>query len=501
MNSVWQKISPVTFVLLSGIEDPSEYWVSVETIMNSLTPHRDIPSPTADFPAFVERLFQLRAKLDPNNPEDVVAYLVSSTKIEDARFLIWQFSDCLVTPYLFVNAMNMLLNTRTPVRGRIAQFPGSLDFIFDHYIPLLETLPIEKGNDAVVARIDLFQLLCKLLTDFPDKIFKFGHFQSLLWNRLLRLMRNSSATVSIASFRTATQFFKQTMDKLDPQTQAAWMLKLVQTNPAPSLLHHPSIRFAMSVRPSEFGFVTLCKTLIEQGITDQCDIGMMSRVLRLPVVKNPTDVLQYFFKMATNDKLLGNAARRAIQRPLLKFKDLQPFRPWGLLYTKRCFQFVVFANTKGKYIRRIYLILHFYAMVLSLEIEWLTKVITMCASTIVNMGKCEELFNGRFPLGRDSDAKMREELEKTPLERLNLKTMLNDVKVNIQLIDDGDGSSRSSGRASGRKGKPTIAEVKARFLAARNAGKQVQSTDLALLEDEALDDGSPRPIEDDGLDQ
>jgi hypothetical protein len=102
------------------------------------------------------------------------------------------------------------------------------------------------------------------------------------------------------------------MERIDPRTQAAWMLKLVQATPAPSLLHHPSIRFAMSIKPSEFGFVTLCKTLIEQGIPDQCDIGMISRVLRLPVVKNPTDVFQYLFKVATTDKLLGNAATRAL---------------------------------------------------------------------------------------------------------------------------------------------------------------------------------------------
>jgi hypothetical protein len=500
MNSVWQKISPATFVLLAGIEDPAEYWVSVETIINSLTPTRNIPSPTAHFSAFVERLFELREKLDPERPEDVVTYLISSAQIEDACFLIWKFSDCLRTPYVFVNAMNLLLNTRTPVRGRIAQFPGSLDFIFDHYIPLLETFPIEKDINAAVARINLFQLLCKLLTDFPDKIFKFAHFHGLMWNRLLRLMRNTSPTVSIAAFRTATQFYKQTMDRLDPGTQAAWMLKLIQTTAAPSLLHHPSIRFAMSVRPPEFGFVTLCKTLIEQGISDQCDIGMISRVLRLPVVKNPTDVFQYLFKLATTDKLLGNAARRALQRPLLKFQDLPQFHPWAILFVKRSFQFVVFANTKGKYIRKIYLVLHFLAMDLTLNIEWLTKVIIVSATTIVQMGKCEELFNGRFPIRSETDAKMREELEKTSLDRLKLKTMLNDVKVTLPLNGDGEGSARGSERGSGRRGKPTIAEVKARFQVAKSSGKAVQPADLWLLDD-PLADESPWGFDDDGLDQ
>jgi hypothetical protein len=294
-----------------------------------------------------------------------------------------------------------------------------------------------------------------------------------------------------------------TMDKIDPRTQAAWMLKLVQTNAAPSLLHHPSLRFAMVVRPQEFGFVTLCKTLIEQGIRDQCDLGMISRVLRLPVVKNPTDVFQYLFKLATTDKLLGNAAQRVIQRPLSKFKDLAPLRPWAILYTKRSFQFVVFAQTKGKNIRRVYLILHFYRMLLTLNIEWLTKTIVTCASTIVNMERCAQLFAGRFPITDEVDSKFRDEIEMTPIERLDVKRMLSDVKVNLKLMDEPEsdeepGSARSSARGSGR-GKPTIAEVKARFKAARMAGKKIQTTDLALL-DEFFWDGELHVVDDDALD-
>jgi hypothetical protein len=252
--------------LLTGIEDASEYWRSVGTITNALAPSRNVPSAIADFSGFVEHLFELRVKLDPQNPDDVVVYLLASSQIEDVLFLIWKFSDYLCTPYLFFNSLNILLSMRKPVRGRIAQVPGSLDFIFDHYFRLLETSPIETNADAAVARTNLCQVLCKLLSDYPEKILRFARFHGRMWLRLLRLMTKSSVTVAIAAFRTATQ-------------QANWMLRLVQANPAPSLLHRPSIRFAMAVRPPEFGLVALCNTLIQQGIVDQCDIGMTSRML------------------------------------------------------------------------------------------------------------------------------------------------------------------------------------------------------------------------------
>lgn len=475
MNQAWSKISPITLTLVSDIEDEMEYWRSVDRVITSLTYAREPTSPRTDFSVFVKRLFSVKDKLKPDTPEDVVAFMLSSPKIEDSMFTIWKFSDCLETPYLFINSLNLLLTMRTQVKGRIAHFPGSLDFIFDHYFPMLETQPIENDEEAAVARINLFQVLCRLLTDYPDRIIRFKDFHRFMWNRLLALMRNSSITVSIAGFRTATQFYKATMHHIDGQTQAAWMLKLIQNNPPSSPLHQPSIRFAMAVRPSEFGFITLCKTMIEQGITDQCDLGMLARILRLPVIKNPTDIFQYLFKLACKDKLLANAARRVIQRPLLKFKDFQPMRPWIILFTKRCFEFVAFAYDRKKYIRRIYCILHFYAMLLTLNIDWLTKVITQSATTIVKMGKCAELFGTRFQIIGEIDPKMKEEIEKTPLDRLDLKTMLDDVKVNLQLAEIAE---PGSGRPSARK--PTIAEVKARFKAQKNLCDQ--TTDLAMLD-------------------
>ena len=279
------------------------------------------------------------------------------------------------------------------------------------------------------------------------------------------------------------------MDRLDGQTQATWMLKLVSNNSAPSHLHMPSIRFAMAIKPTEFGFVTLCKTLIEQGIYDQTDLGMMSRILRLPVVKNPTDVFQYLFKTATKHKILGNAAAKVIMKPLQKFKDLLDLKTWAPLFIKRSFQFVCFADVKEKYIRRIYLILRFYASLLTLEIDWISKAINTSASTVVSCNRCAEMLNKRFNITNDIDPKMKDELQKTPLEKIDLKHLLDDVRTTIPLIGDesANASGQSSGNSSARSSrpssrnssrKPTIAEMRARF----RRGEAVNSTtDLDVL--------------------
>ena len=493
MNKIWEKISPISLVLVQEIEDATQYWEACDRIASALTGEEVSHT---NFPEFVEKLYSVREKLDPQTPEDVVLFLTASPKVEDAIFAIWKFSNCLRTPFLFLTALNLLFSTRKAVlKGKIAEFTGSLDYLFDHYFPMLESKPVEHDPECITGRISMFELLCRLLVDYPERISRFKDFHRLMWNKLLRIMKNSATTISIAAFRTAVWFYKVTMDRIDGQTQAAWLLKLIVNNPAPSPLHHPSIRFAMEIRPREFGFITLCKTLIEQGITDQFDIGMISRVLRLPVIKNPTEIFQYLYKLACKDKLLASAARRAIQRPMLKFKDFDTMRPWIQLFTKRSFQFLHFAAMKGKYTRRCYCIVHFYAMLLTLNIDWLTKVINVSASSVAKMGKAQEFLGNRFVITDETDPKMMEEMERTPLDRLDVKGMLEDVKVNLQLIEvndgTGDSSAQGSGRPSGRK--PTIAEVKARFMAQRRAGNFVQPTDLELLESAPPPPSRPAP--------
>ena len=486
MNKGWEQISPLMGVLVKDIEDSNEYWQTVETIVIGVSGTRECPSPLGDFPGFVNKLYDIREKLLAKRSEDVLAFIVSSPKTADAMFLIWQFSDCFQTPHLFLDALNMMFKDRTklylPTKTAIANFEGTLDFIFDHYYPMIESLPLEDTTQ-MTSRINLFQFLCKLLIDYPDKILRFNVFHRLMWNRLLRIMHNSSLTIQIAAFRVATNLYKLTMDRLDGQTQATWMLKLITNNPPSSLLHTPSIRFAMNVRPPEFGFVTLCKTLIEQGINDQCDLGMISRILRLPVVKNPTDVFQYLFKTATSHKILGNAAAKAIVRPLLKFQDLPDLKTWAPLFIKRSFQFIYFADCKSKYIRRVFLIMRFYASLLPLEIDWISRSINISASTVVACGRCNEMLSKRFKMMKELDPKMKEELEKTPIDKIDVKRMLNEVKSSLQLIDEnantsGRSSASNSSRGSSGSRKPTFAEVRARF---RRGGGVSSTTDLDIL--------------------
>lgn len=494
MNKVWAKLSPVMNVLVNDITDNAEYWQSVETIINGLGGCRGCPSPINDFQGFVNKLYDMQDKLKATDSMDVISFIVSSPKTCDAMFLIWTFADCFSTPHIFFNAINLMFQNRTKIylskKNAIASFPGTLDFLFDHYYPMIESFPLDD-KQQMISRINLFQFLSKLLIDYPDKILRFNDFHRLMWTRLLRIMKNSSTTISITAFRTATTLYKATMDRLDGQTQASWMLKLVANNSAPSFLHTPSIRFAMTIKPTEFGFVTLCKTLIEQGIYDQGDLGMMSRILRLPVVKNPTDVFQYLFKTATKHKILGNAASRVIMKPLEKFKDLLDLKTWAPLFIKRSFQFVCFADVKEKYIRRIYLIIRFYANLLTLNIDWISKAINLSASTVVSCNRCTEMLSKRFNITSEIDPKMKDELQKTPIDKIDLKHLLDDVRTTIPLIDEGGGndngsgqssgsssarSSRSSSRSSSRK--PTVAEMRARF----RRGEAVNSTtDLDML--------------------
>lgn len=475
MQIIWGKISSVIQSLLKDIENDNEYWQLAEAIVKSISPEHDCPPPITNFSEFIDHIYSIREILIPQNPQEVIPYITASNKADDAMYLMWDFNPALQSPYLFINSMNKLVHMRSVVNNRLASHETSMDYIFDHYYPLLETLPLTQNDDAIVARINLFSFLARLITHYSERLRRFDDFHRLLWNRLLRIQKNSSMVISIAAFRVACELYRATMDKMTPPTQAAWMLKLITNNPDSSPLHLASIRFAMWIRPQDFGFVTLCKTLIQQGITDQRDIGHMARILRLPCVKNPTDVFQYLFETATTHKYLANAASKVILKPLLKFKELPDLKTWLTLFVKRSFQFVAFAADLQKYNRRIFLIIRLYKNILALNIDWLTKLINTCANTVLSLGKCEELLKNRFEPTTDIDQKMKEEIETTPKEKVNMKSFLLDVRTIIPLIDIKSDSEPNSGRPSAKK--PSVAEARAKFLAQR----QNQVDDLDVL--------------------
>jgi len=285
----------------------------------------------------------------------------------------------------------------------------------------------------------------------------------------------------VAAFRMACQYCLRMMPRIPQQTQATWMLKLVQATPFGSPLHFPAIYFAMQVRPKDFGFVTLCKTLIDAGIQDHNDVYVIGRILRLPVVKNPTDVLLWLMKTACADKLLAEAALRTLVRPLARFHHVADLKVQAPLFIKRAVQFIALASERGKHNRRVWNCVRFTESVGSIKARWIATAVIGAATALAGIGQTGKLLSGRVPAG-EADARVRDELQGVDHGKVDLKAYFDKIKPRLPMIDDE--VSASSSRKAARSGKPTVAEARAKWKAGQyGSAKAVLDPDVASSRD------------------
>ena len=445
--------------------------------------------------------------MDPHNGittqeiNDAISKITSSDEYCDSLFIIWNKGKEISNPHLFVEAMNTFFKRRTNDNIKVSSNTGSLDFIFDHYFPLIEAT---NTNDQklITARIILIQFLCNLLIDYPQQFNPYLKYLRMMWGKLLKIMRSvTNPTIMIESFRCAISLFSKTVQYLEPKMQAKRLLELVINNNSNAMLHIMSVRFAISIKPAEFGFVTLCKTMFSKGISDPRDLGLISEILSYPCVKNPTDVYKFLFVSAVTHKTMSNACIKVIKDTLGYFEFKNDVKTWIQLFTKRCFQFLAFCEAKSstnikmnensnnqykeigmkKYLRRSFLIRRLYEKMINLNIDWLDDVIYSSVFTLIYMGRCLAFLRGRF--GNENknplsliDGKFKEEIEATSIDSLDLKNMLFDVKITLPI------NTIEVEKRPTREYKPTISEIKSSFRT-RRIRKVIHPTNNSAITD------------------
>lgn len=410
-------------------------------------------------------------------PEKVLDMIKSNNECENAIFLMWNFASDLGNPFLFIDALTLMTAKKNETENSFSNHPDTLDFLFDHYFIMLDSGPISNPTH-VSTRIHLIEMLCHLLIYHPDKISCFDSYLCQIWRKLLSMMKRTASLLQIAAFRSATDLFKKCYDQIGEDRQPFWLMNLIEANPPSSPLHIPSIRFAMQIRPTKFGFVSLCNTIIRQGINQPQDLGIISHILMLPVIKDPTDTLQYLCRLAVSGSYLAGAARKALKKPLAKFQELPSFVPWFKLFLKRCIEFVGFAQRIKKYKVRRYNIAQFCDMLLDLNIIYMTEIILQAVNTIQSLQLGINIFafirekSFAASINQNIDEKIKEEME-TKVENIDLKNffLLEKIKITLPLL------------VNESNGKMTVSQAKARYLNSKKQASQIQTTDLDALDD------------------
>ncbi|KAK8889797.1 hypothetical protein M9Y10_034551 [Tritrichomonas musculus] len=443
--------------------------------------------------------------------EDIISYIKSTESIEEVHSVLWNITENVENVSELISALQELMCSKNEEemnqeinlkKTKIVNADGSLDFIFDHYLPLIEATSIDLKNEKhISSRINIIHLLCEIMIDFPTNINPYFKYNKSMWNILLKIMKRCNHGIHYSSnnnnitqchplvfeaFRSAIYLFEKSKKRMGQKTQANRLLSLIINNQNDYFLNELTIRYVMKIHPPEFGFVTVCKQIIGKGISNPHDLGLIHDILKLPYVRYPTDVYKYLFSLAVTHKTLSNLAMHVVENTFYSFSHLVDFKTWCTLFIKRCFEFISFAfhkkgkqitkedQPKTKYCRRIYLIRRFNDMLFKLNIDWLSSVIQKSAYTVTNLDEDSNAFlynhydlqlyesEGNETHKIELDEKIKEDISSTNVEQIDFKKMLIDVRTSLPIITLTIKCNTQNSPYAGRR--LTFAEVRSQYL-------------------------------------
>lgn len=474
-RAVFSKISPLFASFYENEANPTNYATDVSNVLAKMFPNSTIPN-ISDFKAFTQFVFDNKDTLNPNTIDGIknlMQYINTDCNIFRP---IWEFAETANDPHMFLKILSAAFQ-----RGQEAPLKLNIyvtEMLFDHYCPMIEPTNI-IDEQAIFSRIELINALIQL-SEFLTQ------GQDIENNKIVSLFRTITRTakrckgyISIEAFRLATSLFKSQVMKLAPKVQADELMRFCGAFSRNHILHYPAIRFAITVHPDMFGFVSLAKNIINGGIFDQNDISILSRILHLKYVKNPTDVFSYLYKLSTSHKILANCARITVIKAFSKYESILDLKNNTKQLINRLVEFISYALKAKKYSRRVDLALLLISDFYSLELAWLkTYIEESCANGIEYGNIPREMFSFCAESAAKPDEKMKHLFE-IDVSNVNLKEYVekgSDAVTKPEPVTSKPGSAR---RVASKK--PTIAEVKAMYKQKMAQGKFTPANDRSLL--------------------
>ena len=483
-------ISPLLSAINEGFTEDNDYWKAIEQEISKAIPSDPCPK-SEDFTSFAQFIFDHLEQLNPTTVEGMKQLLFDVDTSGNSFRPIWDFAECIKDPQFFLKTLcsackqcNKKENSKFNLSVQV------IEMLFDHYSPMLEATNL-MDNTVLIDRMDLAEALVTLSYSFPYAE------DETTWNPktlgLFRIMsRISTKTVgfiSIHTFRLACQLYSRDFKRMSKKQQADELLRFVQRFPQNHLMRVPAIRFAIIMHPEEFGFVSLAKAIIQGGIVDQNELHLISKILNLKYVKNPTDVYIYLFNCAASHKILASCARYIICKTIQRYLGIQELQDFIKEHIKRLICLIAYSHNGNTAKRRMYLALREVNALRELNVDWITELIDRyVASSFEYAHVPHDFFNFTLSCGPNPED---QELFNVQASSINLKNYIeNGTNTQNTANNDASASGTTSSRASQRSGKPTIAEVKARYRNAMAKGQYTPANDLSLLKNQEEEQAS-----------
>jgi len=466
----WKSRFPIFYVIRAEFDQENSYWAEISKLAFDIVKTNEIPDPYLNFSDFVDFLTIHTGLINPITIMDMLPLIEKVCSGRNLYIILWEYAESLESPILFTELLRYILFSKSTLLNELSKDLSSIDFLFDHYYPMLEN-SFSLTQKVLESRVNLIDSLVRMMCLFNEKISLFDSLCSKLISRLSIMSNQSISPLNSIAFRNAVLLFKSLHQYMTPNDQANRLMQFVKRFPRNSIFHFPAVKFAQLVRPKEFGFISLCKTIIEQGIIDQNDLCLIESILSMKCIKQPIDIIKFLFETTVTHKYLAKASSKILEKIVYRFQDLSQLKQYVELFIRRSFQFIHFSGLSAKYIRKRYLVICCLHMLKSLSIPWLTLMIHSSSTSIQYNEQIMLEMEGLIFSCESQDPLLQLEIDEANVKTIDLKNFMIGVAEKIKSKEMVTASSRDDVR------KPKIPN---RF--SRPQKVSIEVTDLSSLE-------------------
>lgn len=421
-SEVTQPLLPLLSLFVpSETESPSR-WMLLYQVIVKLFPDFQVPDPSKDVDKFTKCVFESQEKLHPRTPADIIRLIKMHPDFCSPNFLLWSVAEAIDDPLMFFLAIIDMIEQRDEMWINLATTPGSINLFLNHYLPMVGPSP--HSCAATSALIRMLWLIFQEHSDFitmPKKQCK------IFWVRLMSTINSSEHSIVVNAFRAACFLLTEVSVILTRQKRQTMAFDLLTATQYPSPVHYQAIELILHIDLPKFRYMTMCKYIIIQGLHNSLDLRYIESILMMPEIKKPFYGLKFLFVTATCNKIWSRAAVETLCEPLKRCQNMEPLLVWGSIFLRRAFLFVAVCKIRKKYKIRQMLVMEMFEKLLTLNVEWMTTVITGCYLGLFSrkrppMPLC-------VPETSNIDGCIAMEAEKMAKSSMNMKNYLRAAKI------------------------------------------------------------------------
>ncbi|OHT00208.1 hypothetical protein TRFO_33157 [Tritrichomonas foetus] len=418
-----------TLFISDCMSNSNEYWYRIYFLINQMDLKIPLVNPNMDFPGFVKSLYSIQDIVNPKSVDGIIRIISLHPQRSNMVFLMWLLPVNIDNHYLYFTFLYEIYKRNHPIWTEFVHIPGSINYFFDHYLPLVAP---SKAKETII----LISLIEGIFLDAFDFITCPKKQSKYFWKQLLKIIGDKNLSlkapdVVTVAFLAAKSIYNLMIPKLAKQYRIDWINQLFEVSKNPCVVHNQVLKLIFELNIPKYRYMTLCKDLTKQGISSVSDLEWIIKAMMMPNIKKPYFGIKFLFVLAACDKLWSSTATNLLVEPLIKYKNLDPLNVWVTIFIRRAFIFIAVTIIRKQYTRRRMMIVHLFEVLYQIGIDWINSTIEKYYSTLLISRKVQN-FLPMVPITMKTDKPFVLEIDRIARMSIEMKNYLHSTNTDAR---------------------------------------------------------------------